>query len=115
MKINGDEVNIDDLRNIIIGEVQGIIIDTLFGSIINNWDEFISHNEDLLADYYNEAIFIEYDDASNAYYVSKDIVIDECRDLIKEVEGEYSINEDIDFIDIISNLNKKYPLKFCEA
>ena len=106
---------IDDLRNIIIGEVQGIIIDTLFGSIINNWDEFISHNEDLLADYYNEAIFIEYDDANNAYYVSKDIVIDECRNLIKEVEGEYSINEDIDFIDIISNLNKKYPLKFCEA
>ena len=106
---------IDDLSNTIIGEIQGTIIDTLFGSIINNWDKFISNNEDLLADYYNNAIFMEYDDAINAYYIFKDAVINECENLIKEGEGEYSINENIDFRDIIFNLNKQYPFKFCEA
>ena len=45
----------------------------------------------------------------------KDAVINECENLIKEAEGEYSINENIDFMDIISNLNKQYPFKFCEA
>ena len=106
---------IDNVRDAIIGEIQGIIIDTLFGSIINNWDEFISNNEDLLADYYNNAIFMEYDDAINAYYIFKDAVINECENLIKEAEGEHSIKENIDFMDIISNLNKQYPFKFCEA
>ena len=106
---------IDNLRDAIIGEVQGIVIDTLFGSIISNWKDFIFYNEDLLADYYSGPIFIEYDDANNAYYISKDTVIDECKNLIKDSEGRYSINEDIDFRDIISDLNKQFPLKFCEV
>lgn len=106
---------IDNLRDAIIGEIQGIVIDTLFGSIISNWKDFIFYNEDLLADYCNEPIFIEYDDANNAYCISKDTVIDECKNLIKDSEGRYSINEDVDFRDIISNLNKQFPLKFCEV
>lgn len=106
---------IDNLRDAIIGEVQGIVIDTLFGSIISNWKDFIFYNEDLLADYYSGPIFIEYDDANNAYCISKDTVIDECKNLIKDSEGRYSINEDVDFRDIISNLNKQFPLKFCEV
>lgn len=105
---------IDNLRDAIIGEVQGIVIDTLFGSIISNWKDFIFYNEDLLADYYSGPIFIEYDDANNAYCISKDVVIDECKNLIKDSEGRYFINEDVDFRDIISNLNKQFPLKFCE-
>lgn len=107
--------DIEDLRNAIICEVQGIVIDILFGSIISNWKEFIYYNKDSLAYYYSEAIFIEYDDANKAYYISKDTVIDECKNLIKDQEGRYSINEDIDFRDIIFNLNKQLPLKFCEV
>lgn len=107
--------DIGDLRNAIICEVQGIVIDILFGSIISDWKEFIYYNEDELAYYYSEAIFIEYDDANKAYYISKDTVIDECKNLIKDQEGRYSIKEDIDFRDIISNLNKQFPLKFCEV
>ena len=106
---------IDNLRDAIIGEVQGIVIDILFGSIISNWKDFIFYNEDLLTDYCNEPIFIEYDNANNTYCISKDVVIDECKNLIKDSEGRYSINEDADFRDIISNLNKQFPLKFCEV
>lgn len=106
--------DIEDLRNAIICKVQGIVIDILFGSIISDWKEFIYYNEDELACYYSEAIFIEYDDANKAYYISKDTVINECKNLIKDQEGRHSIKEDMDFRDIISNLNKQFPLKFCE-
>ena len=66
-------------------------------------------------DYCSEATIIEYDYRSNSYCIFKDTIIDDCKSLINDVEGEYSINEDADFRNIISNLNKYYPIKFCEG
>ena len=107
--------DIDDLSNAITKAVQLEIIEALFAPIINNWDDFYLNNEDLLMDYCSEATIIEYDYRSNSYCIFKDTIIDDCKSLIKEVEGEYSINEDVDFRDIISNLNKYYPIKFSEG
>lgn len=107
--------DVDDLANLIIQEVQWDIVETLFGSIINDWDDFYMNNEGLVMDYCNEATFLEYNPNNNSYYISKETAIICCEELVREADKEYSINEDIDFRDIISDLNKYYPIKFCEA
>ena len=104
----------EDLEDSIIKEVQWNVIDTLLGQFINNWDDFISSNEGLVMDYCYDATFLRYNYENKSYLISRETVIDICKDLLSEVDEEYSINENIDFRDIISDLNKYYPIKFCE-
>lgn len=104
----------EDLEDSIIKEVQWSIVDTLFGQFINNWDDFISDNECLVMDYCYDAVFLGYNYENKSYLISRETVIDICKDLLSEVDEEYSINENVDFRDIISDLNKYYPIKFCE-
>ena len=107
--------DIDDLANSILHEVQWDIVRTLFISFINDWDDFYTNNEELVMDYCSEATFLEYDSDNNSYCISKEMAIDCCWELIREADKEYSINEDVDFKAKISNLNKYYPIKFCEV
>ena len=107
--------DIDDLASSILHEVQWDIVRTLFISFINDWDDFYTNNEELVMDYCSEATFLEYDSVNNSYCISKGIVIGCCQELIREADKEYSINENVDFRNVISNLNKYYPIKFCEA
>ena len=65
-------------------------------------------------DYCYDATFLRYNYENKSYLISRETVIDICKDLLSEVDEEYSINENIDFRDIISDLNKYYPIKFCE-
>ena len=107
--------DIDDLADSILHEVQWDIVRTLFISFINDWDDFYTNNEELDMDYCSETTFLEYDSGNNSYCISKETVIDCCWELIREADKEYSINENVDFRNVISNLNKYYPIKFCEA
>ena len=104
----------EDLEDSIIKEVQWSVVDTLLGRFINDWDDFISSNEGLVMDYCYDATFLRYNYENKSYLISRETVIDICKDLLSEVDEEYSINENIDFRDIISDLNKYYPIKFCE-
>lgn len=106
---------LEDLEDSIIKEVQWSIIDTLFEQFINNWDGFISDNEGLVMDYCYDGIFLGYNYENKSYLISRETVIDICKDLISDVDEEYSINENVDFRDVISDLNKYYPIKFCEG
>ena len=65
-------------------------------------------------DYCYDAAFLGYNYESRSYWISKETIVDICKDLLSEVDEEYSINENVDFRDIISDLNKYYPIKFCE-
>lgn len=107
--------NIDDVANLILHEVQFDLSSMLFGPFINDWDDFYTNNEELIMDYCYEATFLEYNSGNNAYCISKEMAIDCCGELIREADKEYSINEDVDFRDVISELNKYYPIKFCEV
>lgn len=107
--------DIDDLADSILHEVQWDIVRTLFISFINDWDDFYTNNEELVMDYCSEVTFLEYDSGNNSYCISKETVIDCCRELTREADKEYFINENVDFRNVISNLNKYYPIKFCEA
>lgn len=104
----------EDLEDSITKEVQWSIVDTLFGQLISNWDDFISDNEGLVMDYCYDTVFLGYNYENKSYSISRETVIDICKDLLSEVDEEYSINENVDFRDIISDLNKYYPIKFCE-
>lgn len=106
--------DVGNLNTSIIHEVQWDISGTLFRLLINDWDDFYMNNEELVIDYCSEATFLEYNPDNNSYYISKEVAIDCCGELIREADKEYSINEDVDFRDIISELNKYYPIKFCE-
>ena len=105
----------EDLEDSIIKEIQGEIVSTLFSQFITNWDDFIFDNESLVMDYCYDDTFLSYDYENNSYYISKEVAIDCCGELIREADKEYSINENIDFRDVISDLNKFHPIKFCEA
>lgn len=105
---------LEDLEDSITKEVQWSIVDTLFGQLISNWDDFISDNEGLVMDYCYDTVFLGYNYENKSYSISRETVIDICKDLLSEVDEEYSINENVDFRDIISDLNKYYPIKFCE-
>ena len=104
----------EDLEDSITKEVQWSIVDTLFGQLISNWDDFISDNEGLVMDYCYDTVFLGYNYENKSYSISRETVIDICKDLLSEVDEEYSINENVDFRDIISDLNKYYPIKFFE-
>lgn len=104
----------EDLEDLIIMKVQWSISETLFRQLINNWNDFFLENENLIRDYCFGATFIGYNRENNSYWISRKVVIGVCKDLLCEADVDYSINEDIDFRDIISDLNKYYPIKFCE-
>lgn len=104
----------EDLEDSIIKEVQWSVVDTLFEQFISNWDDFISDNECLVMDYCYDTLFLGHNYESRSYWISKETIVDICKDLLSEVDEEYSINENVDFRDIISDLNKYYPIKFCE-
>lgn len=105
---------LEDLEYLIIKEVQWSVAYTLFRHLISNWDNFFSDNKSLVVDYCYDTIFLGYNYDNRSYWISKETIIDICRDLISEVDEEYSINENVDFRDIILDLNKYYPIKFCE-
>lgn len=105
----------EDLEDSIIKEVQWEIASTLFSQFITNWDDFIFNNESLVMDYCYDDTFLSYDYENNSYLISEETVIDLCEVLLNEADKEYSINEDVDFRNVISDLNKYYPIKFCEA
>lgn len=105
----------DNLKDSIIKEIQWNIVGTLFEKLINNWDDFFSDNEGLIIDYCYDTVFLGYNYENKSYLISKETVIDICKDLLRETDEKYSINENIDFRDIISNLNEYYPIKFCEG
>ena len=104
----------DNLRDSIIKEIQWSIVGTLFEQLINNWDDFFLDNEGLIMDYLYDASFLGYNYENKSYLISRETVLDICKDLLSEADEKYSINENVDFRDIISNLNKYYPIKFCE-
>ena len=105
----------EDLEDSIIKEVQWEIASTLFSQFITNWDNFISNNESIVMGYCYDDTFLSYDYENNSYLISEETVIDLCEVLLNEADKEYSINEDVDFRNVISDLNKYYPIKFCEA
>lgn len=105
----------EDLEDSIIKEVQWETASTLFSQFITNWDDFIFNNESLVMDYCYDDTFLSYDYENNSYLISEETIIDLCEVLLNEADKEYSINEDVDFRNVISDLNKYYPIKFCEA
>ena len=105
----------DNLEDSIIKEIQWNIVGTLFEKLINNWDDFFSDNEGLIIDYCYNTVFLGYNYKNKSYLISKETVIDICKDLLSETDEKYSINENVDFRDIISNLNEYYPIKFCKG
>lgn len=104
---------ISDISECILQEVQLNIIEILLKSFITNWDKFFSINDNIIADYCFDNEFIKYDITRNAYLINKETVIDICRDLLYN-EEEYSINENVDFRNVIIKLNETFPIKFCE-
>lgn len=105
---------VDELGDCILKEVQWDILGTLFSRFIDDWDHFYEEFEGELMDYCNDATLIRYNYGNKSYTISKDDIIDACRDLVRESIG-YSLNEDVDFRDVIADLNEFYPIKFCEA
>lgn len=105
---------VDELGDRILKEVQWDIIGTLFSRFIDDWDDFYGEFEAELMDYCNDVTLIRYNYKNESYTISKDDIIDACRDLVRE-STRYSLNEDVDFRDVIVDLNEFYPIKFCEA
>lgn len=104
---------IEDLEREVLLAVQWDISEMLLNRYINDWDDFYFENEQVIMDYLYQEPFISFDRRNNFYSISEKTVIDVCTELI---EGkEYSINKDVDFREIISDLNKYYPIKFCEV
>lgn len=116
--INHLPYNIEDLQNYINIQVQWDIINELCGAFINNWDDFYNNYEALIIDYcFGDESFIGYNDYNHAYEISKKTIIDVCKDLIShsEVKENYTINKEVNFSEVVNNLNKDYPVKFCEV
>lgn len=106
--------DIGDLESSIKMEVQWEIITDLCSPFMDDWEDFFSKYEGEIMDIcYNDCSFIHYNSYNNAYEISKDTIIDLCKDLIAEAEEEYTINEDVNFLEVIADLNKNFPIKFC--
>lgn len=110
--------SIDELQDSICLELQWDILGTLCSPFIHDWDNFYSKYEEEIIDYcWNGNCFISYNDANNSYEISKQTIRDICLELISSVEAEedYTLNEEVDFSEVIAHLNKYYPVKFCEV
>lgn len=105
----------DDLQDSICKELQWEIVEDLCGPFINNWDDFFYENEGMIMDYLCEGSIIGYNGNNQAYEICKETVIDLCSELISEAEGNYTINEKVNFSEVIVYLNRYYPVKFCEV
>lgn len=107
---------IDELQDAICIELQWVIVGDLCGPFINDWDNFLFKYEGEIMDYFwNGNSFIGYNDNNHSYEISKQTIIEVCSELVSEAEEEYTLNEEVDFSKVIANLNKYYPVKFCEA
>lgn len=108
--------SIYDIPESISKEIQWDIISALCGTFVEDWDEFYNQEEGMIMDScWNTDSIISYNDSNRSYEISKDGVIELCKDLISESEKEYTINEEADFSETIKYLNKDYPFKFCEV
>lgn len=105
----------DDLQDSICKELQWEIVEDLCEPFINKWDGFFCENEGMIMDYLCEGSIISYNDNNKAYEISKQTIIDICSDFISEADEEYTLNEEVNFSKVIANLNKYYPVKFCEV
>ncbi len=113
--INNLPDSIDDLQNSICLELQWTIIGDLCAPIINNWDDFYYENEGMIMDNCCNDPFIDYNYSNHSYEICKETIIGLCSDLVSEANGDYTINEEVDFSEIIAYLNRYYPVKFCEV
>lgn len=110
--------SIDDLQSSINMEIQWDILGALCSPFINDWDDFYSNYEREIMDYcWGDEPFIGHNSCNNSYEIKKETVIDVCKDLISNsgVEENYTINEEVDFSEVIAYLNRYYPVKFCEV
>ena len=108
----------DDLQDSINMEIQWDILGALCSPFINDWDDFYSNYEGEIMDYcWGDVPFINYNSYNNSYEINRETVIDICKYLISnsEADGNYTINEEVNFSKVIANLNKYYPVKFCEV
>ena len=103
--------DIDCIEEEVIFGIQWEIASDVFGSIIDNWDDFYNENEGTLIDFCNQSRFLEYDSKANAYILYHKQVISLANDLVNDSEGDYTINE-VDFRELINRLNSSYPIKF---
>ena len=103
--------DIDSIEAAVIFGIQWEIVSDVFGSIIDNWDDFYNENEGTLMDFCNRSRFLEYDSGVNAYVLNNKQVISLATDLVNDSEGDYTINE-VDFRELINRLNSSYPIKF---
>lgn len=116
--INNLPDSIDDLQSSINMEIQWDILGALCSPFINGWDDFYSNYEGEIMDYcWGAGPFISYNSYNNSYEINREIVIDICKDLISnsEADGDHTINEEVNFSEIIADLNRCYPVKFCEV
>lgn len=114
MIINNLPDDVYELQNAICSELQWTIIGDLCGPIINDWDNFFFENEGMIMDYCCDGLFISYNGSNRSYEICKETIMDLCSDLVSEAEGDYVINEEVDFSEIIADLNRYYPVKFCK-
>lgn len=108
--------SIDDIPESINKEVQWDVLNALCSTFVDNWDEFYNQEEGMIMDFcWNNDSIISYNDSNRSYEISKDGVIELCKDLISESEKEYTINEEADLSETIMWLNKNFSIKFCEV
>lgn len=108
--------NIDDIPESISKEVQWDILNTLCSTFVDNWDEFYEQEEEMIINYcFDNDSTVSYNDYTHSYEISKEAVINMCKDLTSETEGKYTVNEKADLSETITWLNKNYPIKFCEV
>lgn len=118
LRLIGDNLpdSIDELQDAICIGLQWDILDNLCGPFINDWDNFFFNYEGEIMDYcWNGNSFIGYNNDNHSYEISKQTIIAICSDFISEAEGKYTLNEEVNFSEIVNNLNKRYPVKFCEV
>lgn len=107
--------NIDEIRSAICSEIQWDIIGDVCGPFINDWDNFFFKYEGEIMDYCWDGPFIGYNSVNHSYEISKDTIKDICSELISLTEEDCTLNENVDFSEVIAQLNKWYPVKFCEV
>lgn len=113
--VNNLPDSVDDLQSSICSELQWVIIGDLCGPIIDDWGNFFFENEGMIMDCCCDGPLISYNYNNHSYEICKETIIGLCLDLVSEAEGNYTINEEADFSEIIADLNRCYPVKFCEV
>ena len=107
--------DIGELRDSVCLEIQWDILSTLCSPFIDNWDDFYLKYEGEIMDYCSNGAFIEYNDSNHSYEIAERTIRDVCLELISIAEEDYTLNEEVDFLEVIADLNRNYPVKFCEV